>query len=115
MNEADIPSANAGIKALAIKLPRAMWRLPVIRRPRPCFFLNPRGHAWQDNADFAHWRGGHVLDSFEQFEAAFAEVPQLTAPMRTRQERLFRYSFDLQQRPSSERAAEAILDYMARQ
>lgn len=86
-----------------------------IRRPRPCFFLNPRGHAWQDNADFAHWRGGHVLDSFEQFEAAFAEVPQLTAPMRTRQERLFRYSFDLQQRPSSERAAEAILDYMARQ
>lgn len=56
-----------------------------------------------------------MLDSFEQFEAAFAEVPQLTAPMRTRQERLFRYSFDLQQRPSSERAAEAILDYMARQ
>lgn len=86
-----------------------------IRRPRPCFFLNPRGHAWQDDPDFAHWRGGHVLGSFAQFEAAFAKVPRLTPPMRERQESLFAYSFDLQERPSSERAAEAILDYMARQ
>lgn len=86
-----------------------------IRRPRPCFFLNPRGHAWQGNPDFAHWRSGHVLDSIEQIDAALAEVPRLTPAMRERQESLFNYSFDLQERPSSERAAEAILDYMARQ
>ena len=86
-----------------------------IRRPRPCFFLNPNGHAWQGNPDFAHWRGGPVLDRFAQFESAFAEPPRLTRPMRERQEYLFRYSFDLQERPSSERAAEAILDFMARQ
>jgi len=86
-----------------------------IRRPRPCYFLNPRGHAWQGNPDFAHWRGGQVLGGFADFKAAFEEVPRLTPAMRERQEHLFRYSFDLQERPSSERAAEAILDYMARQ
>jgi hypothetical protein len=86
-----------------------------IRRPRPCFFLNPRGHAWQGNPDFAHWRGGQVLDGFADFEAAFEVEPRLTPTMRERQEHLFHYSFDLQERPSSERAAEAILDYMARQ
>lgn len=86
-----------------------------IRRPRPCFFLNPRGHAWQGNPDFAHWRAGHVLDDLDQLDAALAEVPRLTPAMRERQESLFNYSFDLQERPSSERAAEAILDYMARQ
>lgn len=86
-----------------------------IRRPRPCFFLNPRGHAWRGNPDFAHWRAGHVLDSIGQLDAALAEVPRLTPTMRERQKSLFAYSFDLQERPSSERAAEAILDYMARQ
>lgn len=86
-----------------------------IRRPRPCFFLNPRRLAWQGDPDFAHWRAGHVLETMGEFDASFADVPRLTPPMRTRQEGLFRYSFDLQERPSSERAAEAILDYMARQ
>lgn len=86
-----------------------------IRRPRPCFFLNPRGHVWQGDPDFAHWRAGQVLTGIDQLEAALADVPRLTPAMRERQESLFGYSFDLQARPSSERAAEAILDYMARQ
>lgn len=86
-----------------------------IRRPRPCFFLNPRRLAWESNADFAHWRAGHVLETIDDLDAALAEIPRLTPPVRERQEYLFRYSFDLQGRPSSERAAEAILDYMARQ
>ncbi|WP_192878826.1 hypothetical protein [Sphingopyxis lindanitolerans] len=86
-----------------------------IRRPRPCFFLNPRGLAWQGDPDFAHWRAGTVLDSMDEFDAAFAEPPGLTPAMRERQEDIFRYSFDLQERPSSERAAEAILAFMARQ
>jgi hypothetical protein len=86
-----------------------------IRRPRPCFFLNPRGHDWQGNPDFSHWRAGHVLDDIDQLDAALAEVPRLTPAMRERQESMFAYSFDLQELPSSERAAEAIFDYMARQ
>jgi hypothetical protein len=85
-----------------------------IRRPRPCFFLNPRGLAWQGDPDFAHWRAGTVLTSVDELDAALAETPLLTPAMRARQEDIFRYSFDLQDRPSSERAAEAILDFMAR-
>ncbi len=69
----------------------------------------------RDDPDFAHWRAGHVLDDIDQFDAAFADVPRLTSAMRERQESLFNCSFDLQERPSSERAAEAILDYMPRQ
>jgi hypothetical protein len=86
-----------------------------IRRPRPCFFLNPRGHIWQGNPDFSYWRAGRVLDRIDQLDEALAEVPRLTPAMRECQESLFAYSFDLQKRPSSERAAEAILGYMARQ
>jgi hypothetical protein len=86
-----------------------------IRRPRPCFFLNPRRLAWQGNPDFAHWRAGHVLETIDDLGSALAETPRLMPPMRERQEGLFRYSFDLQDRPSSERAAQAILDFLARQ
>jgi hypothetical protein len=86
-----------------------------IRRPRPCIFLNPRRIAWAGNPDFAHWRAGTVVETIEELAAALADTPRLPAAMRERQEHMFRYSFDLQDRPSSERAAEAILAYMARQ
>ena len=86
-----------------------------IRQPRPCIFLNPRRIAWQGNPDFAHWRAGTVVETMDELAAALAEVPRLSAAMHDRQEDMFRYSFDLQERPSSERAAEAILSYMARQ
>lgn len=84
-----------------------------LRRPRPCFFLNPHHLDWRGNQDFVHWSAGEVLDSIDQLETAFTEIPHLTPLMRQRQEDLFRYSFDLQDRPSSERAADAILDYLA--
>lgn len=86
-----------------------------IRRPRPCLFLNPRRLAWRGNPDFGHWRTGDVVETIDELDAALAETPRLTPAMRDRQEDLFRYSFDLQDRPSSQRAAEAILSFMARQ
>lgn len=86
-----------------------------IRRPRPCIFLNSRGFDWQGNPDFAHWRAGQVVASMAGLNAALAATPNLTPAMKERQQDLFRYSFDLRDRPSSERAAEAILDFMARQ
>ncbi|PZQ21671.1 MAG: hypothetical protein DI569_11030 [Sphingopyxis macrogoltabida] len=86
-----------------------------IRRPRPCLFLNPRRLLWQGNPDFGHWRMGQVLDTMDELIAVLDEVPRLNPAMRARQEDLFRYSFDMQRRPSSERAAEAILTFMARQ
>ncbi|WP_432767650.1 MAG: hypothetical protein HEQ22_09380 [Sphingopyxis sp.] len=83
-----------------------------IRRPRPCIFLNPRRIAWQGNPDFAHWRAGTVVETIDELAAALADPPRLPGPMRQRQEDMFRYSFDLQDRPSAARAAEAILAYM---
>ncbi len=85
-----------------------------IRRPRPCFFLNPGRLRWEGDPDFAHWRAGSVLETVKDLDTAFAEIPRLTAAMYDRQSEMFRYSFDLDERPSSERAAEAILSYMAR-
>lgn len=85
-----------------------------IRRPRPCIFLNPRRLPWQDNPDFAHWQAGTVVETIDELAAALAEPPLLSAAMRARQEAMFRYSFDLSDRPSSERAAEAILDFLRR-
>lgn len=85
-----------------------------IRRPRPCIFLNPRGVPWQGNPDFAHWRAGQVAGSIDELAAALESVPQLTPEMRERQNDMFRYSFSLDERPSSERAAQAILDFLER-
>ena len=85
-----------------------------LRRPRPCVFLNPRGHAWRGDQDFAHWQAGPVVETLEDFAAAFEEVPMLEPSDRRRQRDQFAYSFDLDERPSSERAATAILDYMGR-
>lgn len=85
-----------------------------LRRPRPCVFLNPRGHAWRGNQDFAHWQAGPVVETLEDFAAAFEEVPMLEPSDRRRQRDQFAYSFDLDARPSSERAATAILDFMGR-
>src|SRR3546814_18043765 len=82
--------------------------------PRPCLFLNPRRLRWQGDPDFAHWRAGTVVETLDGLSEALAEPPILSAQMFERQEQMFRYSFDLADRPSSERAAEAILSYMGR-
>lgn len=86
-----------------------------IRRPRPCIFLNPRALNWQGNPDFAHWRAGQVVQTMEDLDAALAAVPRLSGAMRERQEDMFRYSFSLDDRPSSERAAQAIIDFLERE
>lgn len=85
-----------------------------IRRPRPCIFLNPRRLRWQGDPDFAHWRAGTVVETLDELAEMLAETPRLSPAMHDRQDQMFRYSFDLSPRPSSERAAEAILSYMAR-
>ncbi len=85
-----------------------------LRTPRPCIFLNPRRLDWQDDPDFAHWRAGPVVETLDELAAELAEPPRLSAAMRERQQTMFDYSFDLRDRPSSERAARAILDFMGR-
>jgi hypothetical protein len=78
-------------------------------RPRPCVFVNAHRTEWRDDPNFAHWSAGPVISEVAELETALttAQCQQTTlfAPV---QEQLFRYSFDLTETPSSERAARAV-------
>lgn len=78
-------------------------------RPRPCIFLNSHGIDWQGNPNFAHWQAGEVISSPAELEAALDRADALHQNQyRAVQEQLFAASFDLDERPSSMRAAEVI-------
>lgn len=79
-----------------------------LRIPRPCLFLNSHAVAWQDDPNYLHWRAGPVLQSAEglldQIDAAIAAHPGY----RGVQQELIDATFSLSDRPSAERAADAI-------
>jgi len=78
-------------------------------RPRPCIFLNSHGIRWEGNSSFSHWQAGEVIASPGELERALDRAEALhESRYRAVQERLFSESFDLNERPSSQRAAEAI-------
>jgi len=78
-------------------------------QPRPCIFLNSHNVHWQGDPNFAHWQAGEVITSPDQLGTALDRAEELHQKhYRAVQERLFNESFDLNGRPSSERAAEVI-------
>ena len=78
-------------------------------RPRPCIFLNSHGIEWQGDPNFAHWQAGEVISSPRELGPALERAKDLhESHYRPIQERLFAESFDLDGRPSSERAAAVI-------
>jgi len=81
--------------------------------PRPCVFLNPSRHDWRGNVDFAHWRAGPVVEGLAELDEALGQAVAAPERWRRHQEELFAYSFDLDATPSSERAANAIADFLA--
>jgi hypothetical protein len=76
--------------------------------PRPCAFLNSHGANWRGDANYRHWHAGPVLDNAEQLEAAIDAAFACHADYLPVQRELFDYSFDLTDKPSALRAAEAI-------
>lgn len=79
--------------------------------PRPCIFLNSHGVNWEQDINFTHWHMGEVINDPAALGAAIARAPQLHQEKYLAvQKQLFADSFDLQEKPSSERAAEAIVD-----
>jgi len=81
-------------------------------KPRPCVFLNPQGLAWRDDANFAHWQAGPVIEAVSDLGEALAQArSDQRAVYRPVQQRLFAYSFDLTDKPSSVRAAEALVRF----
>lgn len=83
-----------------------------IARPRPCIFVNANRHDWAGDPDFAHWAAGPVIDRLDALDGALRDLaarPDAYAPV---QRELFEYSFDLDGRPSADRAAEAIVAFL---
>ncbi|WP_086740199.1 hypothetical protein [Erythrobacter colymbi] len=83
-----------------------------LRVPRPCLFLNSHGVDWRDDPNYLHWQAGPVLESAEglldQIDAAVAARNDYAAA----QEALIAATFSLTDRPSAERAADAITDFL---
>lgn len=81
--------------------------------PRPCIFLNAHDTKYEGDPNFAHWQAGPVIDDVarlgETLGAAFGSHRDYL-PI---QKRLFETSFDLTDKPSSERAADVILDLLS--
>lgn len=77
--------------------------------PRPCIFLNSHGIDWRNDPNFAHWHAGEVISDVSQLADALDRAEELHADhYRVIQERMFADSFDLNDRPSSERAAQIL-------
>lgn len=83
-----------------------------LRRPRPCIFLDPHRQPWQGNPDFAHWQAGPVVHSIAEMERALEEAVLYPSRYADMQQQLFSYSFDLADRPSGDRAAQAIVGWL---
>lgn len=82
-----------------------------LRRPRPCVFLNAHSNrTWATDPNFACWHAGSVIDDPAALGPALADAADAHArTFRNVQETLFASSFDLGDRPSSQRAAEVLL------
>jgi hypothetical protein len=85
-----------------------------LRAPRPCLFLNSHGVEWQGDPNYLHWQAGPVLESadglLDAIDAAVASHPDY-APA---QQALIDATFSLSDRPSAERAADAITAFLER-
>lgn len=83
-------------------------------QPRPCLFLDSHGRDWQNDPNFEHWKAGPVIHSpaelAEGLKLAIATHAQQYLPI---QQAMRARSFDLSDRPSSQRAAEALLRFAA--
>lgn len=85
-----------------------------IRQPRPCVFVNARGLPWRDDANFAHWRAGPVIDDLarldDALDRAVADHEAVYAPI---QRELVDYTFDQRPEPAAQRAARCISTLLA--
>lgn len=85
-----------------------------LHRPRPCLFLNTHRASWRDDENYAHWQAGPVTEDVGQLDAALELAFASHESYCRRQERMFAWTFDLSDIPSSHRAADAILEFALR-
>lgn len=80
--------------------------------PRPCIFLKPRAAQSNGSSHDLHRRLGPVIDDVSSLDDCLARARESHRLFRPSQEKLFRYTFDLQAERSSVRAADAIATYL---
>jgi len=83
--------------------------------PRPCVFLNPGRVRWRDKDTFRYWRCGPVVDQLEALEQTLSQAQANHANYRAEQQRAFEQAFELGDRPSATRAADAIAGFLQTQ
>ena len=81
-------------------------------RPRPCIFLNSHHADYTRDSNFAHWAAGPVIDHPSQLSATLASAATDHPRYQAIQRRMFDRSIDLNSTPSSQRAAQAIRQFL---
>jgi hypothetical protein len=79
-----------------------------LRAPRPCLFLNSHGVDWQDDPNYLHWRAGPVLGNADGLLDAIDAAVASHGDYAPTQQTLIDATFSLSDRPSAQRAADAI-------
>lgn len=83
-----------------------------LHTPRPCLFLNSHHVDWRGDPNYLHWQAGPVLESadglLDQIDAAVANHSDYAGT----QQALIDATFSLSDRPSAERAADAITAFL---
>ncbi len=85
-----------------------------LHEPRPCLFLDAHRSAWRQDPNYRHWTAGPVIESADGIEAAVGAAFASHGEYLDTQRELFRYSFDLGDRPSARRGCDAILAFVDR-
>ena len=87
----------------------------VALQQRPCVFLNPHHVPWQGDDNFRMWRMGAVIDDIGQLDRALRTAQQaFDTTYRPVQQQLVRDTFSITEVPAGRRAAQAIVDFLAR-
>ena len=82
--------------------------------PRPCVFLNSHNVRFRNDPNYTHWQAGQVISRPTELGAALREAWASHDTYRSVQCRLFDQSFDINDTPSSIRAAGAIMEFLRR-
>ena len=77
---------------------------------RPCIFLNAHNITWKNNADYRFWEYGQVVDDLEQFDNVVNKSIGDASFANLQKTRVQEY-LDIQEKKSSLRGAEAILNF----
>lgn len=86
----------------------------LVRRPRPCIFLNLDGVDWRNSENYAHWHLGQVISSLDELGPALERARALQPQFEAAQRAMSAQSMDSSDTPASERQARAILDFARR-